>query len=809
VGQRVSDLPDFKLFCEAACIKLWGEPDRRTKKELRWNGADVYNGRTFNPRKRAWYDLGQQRGGSTLELVAYAKGKPAEKLRGRAFFETWEEAHKMGLVPDPPPSKSNSGGKPILATYPYHDEQGLLLFQVVRFDTNDVKERFRQRRPDGGGGGWIWDVQGIRRILYRLPELIAAVNAGQRVLVCEGEKDTNTAVKLGYAATTNPGGVGKWKKEFDTFFVGADVIIVSDNDPPGQHHAASIAKHLRKVAAHVRTVIFPQKDLSEWVAAGGTREQLDALIEQAPDQIKQPSEESAGANLPELIINNSDPTAAAKQLAALISQRDDFLFNGNWPVQIMAEVGAMPRAIEVAKESVRVLAHEICRPVKITHSKRGTETEAVSLSNDVALLYLHGLQGRWNLRPFRGITTAPILSNDGHIRIASGYDPATGLWCHNVPTLSVPDKPSGKEAKAALERLRYVFRTFPFADGKQMRDQALGIDAIDPTHPPGLDESSFMAALLTGVCRQCLDFAPGFLCDAPTFSGAGTGKGLLVKAICIISSGVRPSAFTSGHNAEEFDKRLTAALVQAHPAVFLDNFNSKELKSDILASALTENPAMVRVMGQTKNVPLYVQTFIGITGNGVQPSEDMARRIITTHLDAKMENPEERKFRPGFLDDILATRAELLTDTLTIWRWGRQNPGALNAGKALGSYELWCEWVRDPLLTLGMHDPVERIAEIKASDPRRRELVELFDTWWEAHEDQQIKVAQLALEVIQHIDTAATQKDGKNQFNRQKVARFLAQRADTRIGGYHLEREEGGKASKPVALYKLHSRERP
>ena len=90
---------------------------------------------------------------------------------------------------------------------------------------------------------------------------------------------------------------------------------------------------------------------------------------------------------------------------------------------------------------------------------------------------------------------------------------------------------------------------------------------IDLSKPAELDESTFIAAMLTGVCRQSLELAPGFLCDAPSISGAGTGKGQLVKAICVIASGVRPAAFTSGHDAGEFDKRLTAALIEAHPAV--------------------------------------------------------------------------------------------------------------------------------------------------------------------------------------------------------------------------------------------------
>jgi hypothetical protein len=308
----MSSFPDFKVYCRDACIKLWGEPDRATRKELRWNGGDAYSWRTFNPRKHVWYDAGQQRGGSTLELVAYAKGKPAEKLCGEPFFEAWQYAFDQKWVPDPPPTpKSNGGDKPIIATYPYTDEQGALLFEVLRFDTADPEERFKQRRPDGEGG-WIWKTKGTRRVLYQLPQLVVAVKAGHRVLVCEGERDAHSAVRLGYPATTNPGGIRKWRKEFDEFFRDADVVVVSDNDPqlkdkktgvpqshpggrpilPGQDHAAVVARRLSRVAAHVRTIIFPQKDLTEWVEAGGTREQLDALIEQAPEQKKQLPEQS-------------------------------------------------------------------------------------------------------------------------------------------------------------------------------------------------------------------------------------------------------------------------------------------------------------------------------------------------------------------------------------------------------------------------------------------------------------------------------------------------------------------------------------
>src|SRR5262249_26577618 len=150
----------------------------------------------------------------------------------------------------------------------------VLLFEVVRFDTEDRDERFRYRRPDGKGG-WIWDLDGVRRVLYRLPELIEGIACGYLVLDCEGENDVEAARSLGYIATTHPGGIGKWRDAYDEFFRGADVVVVADNDPhgKGQADAEERAQHLSRVAKRVRKIVFEVKDLRAWSDAGGTREQ--------------------------------------------------------------------------------------------------------------------------------------------------------------------------------------------------------------------------------------------------------------------------------------------------------------------------------------------------------------------------------------------------------------------------------------------------------------------------------------------------------------------------------------------------------
>jgi putative DNA primase/helicase len=468
--------------------------------------------------------------------------------------------------------------------------------------------------------------------------------------------------------------------------------------------------------------------------------------------------------LPELVIDGSNVTETAKQLAKLFAQHQRFLFNGHQLVEIVAETGNMPRAIIVTNEAVRVFAHEICTPVRIVKGKT-------------------------------------ILASDGSFRTGSGYDEATGMWCHDIPAVHVPEQPNRAQAKASLDVLREFFRTFAFADAERIMDTSLGVDVVNPDAPIGLDESSFLVSLMTAVCRASLPLAPGILAAAPAFSGAGTGKGLATKAICIIASGAPPSAFTSGHDAEEMDKRLTAALTEARPAIFLDNYNGKDLTSDILASALTESLCEVRPMGHTIMVRLHTRTLVAMTGNDVQIAEDMARRIIRTDYDAKVENPELRPFKPGFLDSVHAERATLLGHALTIWRWGRQNADLLR-GKPLGSYEIWAQWCRDPLINLGARDPVDRLAAIKAADPKRKNILTVFETWWAAHQDKLLPAKDLDQSVIQAIDGKAGFRDGEFRYSRQFVARWQSH-INTRVGGYVLTSIPIGPDSKPVAHYKL------
>ena len=64
------------------------------------------------------------------------------------------------------------------------------------------------------------------------------------------------------------------------------------------------------------------------------------------------------------------------------------------PIQVVVDADNMPRAVEVTIKSVRIYAHEVCKPIKERHNQtRQTRMVAVPLSRDIAQLYLYGLDG--------------------------------------------------------------------------------------------------------------------------------------------------------------------------------------------------------------------------------------------------------------------------------------------------------------------------------------------------------------------------------------------------------------------------------
>jgi hypothetical protein len=255
----------------AVALHLLGEPNAALSKanELRFG---AHGSLAVDLDKGVWHSHETGDGGGVLDLIKQHTG-----ISTRVQQMSWLKDNGMieaAALPRPPATPAQPVKQKAVAQYNYVDEGGTLLFQVVRFEPKN----FRQRRPLEGG--WSWSVKDVRKVPYRLPELLAEVDT--TIYIVEGEKDVDRLMSLGLLATCNAGGAGKWPAELSAFFRDRHVVILPDNDEPGRKHAAKVSAALQAVGAKVRIIHLPdlpdKGDVSDWLDAGGTVGQLQDLL---------------------------------------------------------------------------------------------------------------------------------------------------------------------------------------------------------------------------------------------------------------------------------------------------------------------------------------------------------------------------------------------------------------------------------------------------------------------------------------------------------------------------------------------------
>jgi len=280
-GRRQGVSSDILAQIESAVLARHG---KRQGSEIRFlcPAHDDHNPSAYwNPEKKTWHCFACGAGGGWKDL-----------------------AERLGI---PIPSRSE-----IVAKYDYIDENGKLLFQVVRKKPKDFLQR--QPCPKGGncgernekgepickmdpdGSWWHWNTDGVRIVPYRLPQIIKAVGQGELIFIVEGEKDADHLARIGLVATTNPRGAGNWPdtEDFNKPFAGAKVCILPDNDEPGRRHAQQVARILHGRAANIKVLELPdlplKGDVSDWLSQGGTREKLLEMVAQTPEWHPQPND---------------------------------------------------------------------------------------------------------------------------------------------------------------------------------------------------------------------------------------------------------------------------------------------------------------------------------------------------------------------------------------------------------------------------------------------------------------------------------------------------------------------------------------
>lgn len=382
---------------------------------------------------------------------------------------------------------------------------------------------------------------------------------------------------------------------------------------------------------------------------------------------------------------------------------------------------------------------------------------------------------RWRFPTLTGLIQAPTLREDGSLLATEGYDKASGLYLdlNGVQYPAIPDKPTRADALKALAVLKEPFEEFPFA-----------IDPADEFEEPKSSSLSVaMSAILTGLIRRTIEFAPLHGFDAPE---AGSGKGLCCNIVTLIVTGNRATAITFGDSEIEFRKLLFSALLANDQVIVFDNL-TRPLEGPSLNSAMTEKTLTDRVLGVSKTATVPTNALFMANGNNLRIKGDMHRRIIAARIEPG-ENPEERKFkRPNLLQWVENDRPRLVVAGLTILRAYEAAGRPKVPMSEYGSYEEWSARVRAPLMWLGEADPVATRARFKASEPEREALAKVFDVLHTIHGKEWFKANVALSDAMSSDDLSDALHDADVGIDARSIGAYLSANYGRTVEGLTLQ----------------------
>lgn len=311
-------------------------------------------------------------------------------------------------------------------------------------------------------------------------------------------------------------------------------------------------------------------------------------------------------------------------------------------------------------------------------------------------------------RELTGIVNCPFVQANWEVFQKNGYDPETGLY--SIIETKVPEYPM--ETAEAYYFLRdEVLAEFPFSTE--------------------LDTVVMIASMLALMQRPLLaqDSAgmPGFGIIAPVQS---SGKTTLVNLVAsaILKNTIPASNFST--DEEEMAKHVLALLRQGEAGVLFDNVPAgTEIKTDVLAKAMSSDIYSGRLLGETKTLSVPSSAIWFFTGNGIRFSGDFSTRVFPVHLNPQMENPDTRKFkRQNVLDWVLNNRPRILHALISIIQDGREYE-PLKTGSR---FKLWDRYIRLPLHKASGVDVNDAILTNKEHDTDFSNKKSLMGLLWES-----------------------------------------------------------------------------
>jgi hypothetical protein len=315
-------------------------------------------------------------------------------------------------------------------------------------------------------------------------------------------------------------------------------------------------------------------------------------------------------------------------------------------------------------------------------------------------------RGSWTvLRPLDAIARAPFLRDNGSICDTPGYDARSRtLYVPSIEFPPIPEAPTRADALAALARLREPFNEFPWKEAAS--------------------ESAFISHILAEASRLAMERCPMYFYDAPM---AGTGKSTLQEMAARIVHGTEPAMRPWVADEDELRKSMYACLMAGDRSIWFDNLpDGIKVRSSVLEAFLTSAVWKDRKLGESVTSSIPNKTVLVASGNNLTPVSALARRSLVIRLDANTEHLRERTFKiENPRRYVMEHRAQLLVDALTIIKAYITLRTFVKMPVTLPSFESWSQLAREPLIWLGMVDPV--ITQLNETDDETKNIGPIFE----------------------------------------------------------------------------------
>lgn len=384
---------------------------------------------------------------------------------------------------------------------------------------------------------------------------------------------------------------------------------------------------------------------------------------------------------------------------------------------------------------------------------------------------------RQRLLPLKGLARQPFFRpSDRQLVATPGYDPMSQVYGVFDADKYKRAEPTEANARAAMDRTRYLLREFHFAS-------------------PG-DEAAAVCAIFTAVLRPTLGLAPAFHVRAPS---SGTGKSLLCGVISRYAGPGHGLMMSYPQSAEEATKSVLASLLTSPAVILFDDMDSDWKPYGPINRMLTSESTTDRLLGASKMATVNTCTLVLGSGNNTGPVGDLLRRVLVIKLDARSASPATLEYEGDPIAAIEANREAFVADVLLMVEAWQAAGSPKTDLPAIASYGgRWSDYCRHALVWLGLPDPAAGLIDQMRHDPHAELLGDLLRAWHEMHGEQSItvrKLVQTAVEApIRELDDALCDLPvmERDRINNGKLGWYLSKNQGKQVGGLRLEKGESG-----------------